>query len=562
MRGLSGRATSSQLVTCLLMVLGIFAVGAVGIVGIASARHTDSGLVGDQLATSQATTRFARSTDSVLLQGQALLLATDQGDRARLVGQLFATTVPTADAALADLVRLHAQDPPRERAGITTLSAQWVTVRNLLNPAGLPAIGRSGPRLAQLTAAFGPLSSHVDTLVTDEDATAAASESTAAANAMTTMWVVGAAVAVFVAVALACARLGSRRIRRAFEPAQDQVEFADALQLTGTEEDAQQLLQRHLERAVPGAAVTVLNRNNSADRLEAVTPLPAGSPLAATLRHAEPRSCLAVRSGRVHREDDGHTPLLGCPVCTGCAATSSCTPLTVGGEVIGSVLVQRDAGSDADEQRRIRDSVGQAAPVLANLRNLAIAELRAATDGLTGLPNKRAVADGMKRMLAQASRTLTPMALLLLDLDHFKNLNDTFGHPVGDQALSGVGAALKSVMRDSDFAGRNGGEEFAVLLPDTDTAGALIAAERIRAAIADISLPGVGASVTASVGVAVYPEHATSADQLERLADSALYVAKRSGRNRVEVTAHADAPAPGQPTGAPGTEPTDTVLTG
>jgi diguanylate cyclase (GGDEF)-like protein len=553
MRGLSGRATSSLVATCLLFALSVLLVGIVGLGGIMTARSTDSGLVRDQLATSQATDAVGETTDEVYAQAQLLLLDAAPSDRAGLVAQLFETTVPAADAAVAALIRLHATDPVAQRARVATIPGQWAAVRNLLNPATLPAVGHGAPRLAALDTAFGVLSTHIATLVTDQNDMVTRSESHAAAVAARATWFVVLGVLLSLVLAGICLRVGGRRIRRAFEPARDQVEFADALQLTGAEEDAQQLLQRHLERAVAGSAVTVLNRNNSADRLEAKTALPEGSPLIETLRHAEPRSCLAVRSGQIHSEDDRHPPLLGCPVCSGCPGSSSCTPLTVGGEVIGAVLVQRAAEPGLDEQRRIRDSVGQAAPVLANLRNLAIAELRAATDGLTGLPNKRAVGDGLKRMLAQASRTLTPMALLMLDLDHFKNLNDTFGHPVGDQALSGVGAALKSVLRDSDFAGRNGGEEFVVVLPDTDTAGALVAAERIRAAIADISLPGVGASVTASVGVAVYPEHATSADQLERLADSALYVAKRSGRNRVLVTDHADAAA--ALAAAPATEP-------
>jgi diguanylate cyclase (GGDEF)-like protein len=173
--------------------------------------------------------------------------------------------------------------------------------------------------------------------------------------------------------------------------------------------------------------------------------------------------------------------------------------------------------------------------VLANLRNLAIAELRAATDSLTGLPNKRAVTDTLKRILAQASRTLTPACLLMLDLDHFKDINDRFGHPVGDQVLANVGTALRSVLRDSDFAGRNGGEEFAIMLPDTDITGATVTAEKIRTAIAEIVLPGHAITVTASVGIAAYPVHATTAEQLERLADSALYLAKRIGRDRVEI---------------------------
>jgi diguanylate cyclase (GGDEF)-like protein len=213
--------------------------------------------------------------------------------------------------------------------------------------------------------------------------------------------------------------------------------------------------------------------------------------------------------------------------------------------VIGSVLLNHAAAYTEAEQQRIRDSVGQAAPVLANLRNLAVAEIRAATDGLTGLPNKRAVTDAMKRLFAQASTTASPLALLLIDLDHFKQINDQWGHPVGDQVLASMGAVLRSVLRVRDFAGRNGGEEFAVLLPDTGIPAALEIAERIRAAITEISLPGTDVSVAASLGVVGFPDHATTLDRLERLADAALYIAKRQGRNRVELAdpAATDSPA-------------------
>jgi diguanylate cyclase (GGDEF)-like protein len=108
----------------------------------------------------------------------------------------------------------------------------------------------------------------------------------------------------------------------------------------------------------------------------------------------------------------------------------------------------------------------------------------------------------------------------------------------GDQVLAGVGTALRSVLRARDFAGRNGGEEFAVLLPDTDIAAALEIAERVRAAIAEVTLPGTDVPVTISVGVAGFPGHASTLerlDRLDRLADAALYVAKRQGRNRAEL---------------------------
>ena len=264
---------------------------------------------------------------------------------------------------------------------------------------------------------------------------------------------------------------------------------------------------------------------------------------------------MAVRSSRTHREGSSRLGLLSCPVCAPCPGASSCVPLVVGGKVIGSVLLSRPTPyGDADEQR-IRESVSQAAPVLANLRNLAIAEIRADTDGLTGLPNKRAVTDTLKRMFAQASAERSPLALLMLDLDHFKQVNDNRGHAVGDQVLANVGAVMRGAMRSHDFAGRNGGEEFAILLPDTEIPAALRIAERVRAAIAEMSLPGIDVTVTVSVGVAGYPEHARTPDRLERLADAALYLAKRQGRNRVELAEPSavgafDAPeGPGGPAG-------------
>ena len=115
-------------------------------------------------------------------------------------------------------------------------------------------------------------------------------------------WAIAATVALTILVTAGFGWAASRRIRRYTKPARDQMEFADTLQLAETEDEAHHLLQRHLERSVPAAAVTVLNCNNSADRLEPATPVPTGSPLLDSLQHAEPRSCLAVRSGRSPRD--------------------------------------------------------------------------------------------------------------------------------------------------------------------------------------------------------------------------------------------------------------------
>jgi diguanylate cyclase (GGDEF)-like protein len=138
-------------------------------------------------------------------------------------------------------------------------------------------------------------------------------------------------------------------------------------------------------------------------------------------------------------------------------------------------------------------------------------------------------------MAAQASRTICPLAAVLLDLDHFKQLNDEYGHDRGDEALAAVGAALTSCVRASDFAGRYGGEEFLLLMPDTGKDGALQVAEKARSLIAQITLPGVDRPITASLGIAILPNDAADPETLVRQADRALYAAKAQGRNRVVV---------------------------
>jgi diguanylate cyclase (GGDEF)-like protein len=130
---------------------------------------------------------------------------------------------------------------------------------------------------------------------------------------------------------------------------------------------------------------------------------------------------------------------------------------------------------------------------------------------------------------------LWPLGAVLLDLDHFKEINDRYGHGVGDEVLAAVGVALRSTVRESDFVGRYGGEEFIMLLPDADRETTLQVAERVRSAIADIDILGGDSAVTASFGVAVFPEHAPDAARLVRNADRAMYRAKANGRNRVEM---------------------------
>jgi diguanylate cyclase (GGDEF)-like protein len=324
-----------------------------------------------------------------------------------------------------------------------------------------------------------------------------------------------------------------------------QREFAETLQVTESEAEAHALVKRHLERSL-AAEIVVLNRNNSQNRLEAATPVHPDRTLSAKLIDSSPKSCLAVRLGRTHEQALGQEPLLACALCADEQRTT-CVPSLVGGEVIGSVLISHDDALSALDRSRIDESVSQAAPVLANLRNLAIAEVRAATDALTGLPNARALRDNLVRMVAQSDRSGLPLSVVLCDLDHFKEINDVYGHEQGDAALAAASAALRDGLRDSDLAGRYGGEEFLILLPDTPLDGALKLAEKLRAGIGLVEIPGVDRRITASFGVASFPADAADGTALVRTADRALYAAKAAGRNCVvgsaELLAGTSAPS-------------------
>jgi two-component system, cell cycle response regulator len=154
------------------------------------------------------------------------------------------------------------------------------------------------------------------------------------------------------------------------------------------------------------------------------------------------------------------------------------------------------------------------------------------TDGLTGVANRRAFDAELCTRFEHAKRYARPLTLLMIDIDHFKKVNDTLGHQAGDEVLERIARVLQRATRQSDFVARFGGEEFVVLLPETPLLEGLQVAEKIRAAVASEDLP---ARVTVSVGVATMPQpELDSPEALVAAADAALYRAKRSGRNRVE----------------------------
>ncbi|HKG11925.1 MAG TPA: sensor domain-containing diguanylate cyclase [Pyrinomonadaceae bacterium] len=164
----------------------------------------------------------------------------------------------------------------------------------------------------------------------------------------------------------------------------------------------------------------------------------------------------------------------------------------------------------------------------------------ALTDGLTGCFNRRFFEIQLERDLHLATRMRQPVSLILIDIDHFKRVNDTHGHDAGDAALRLLASELREEVRGVDTAARYGGEEFAIILPQAGPEGALAVAERLRTRIERTEVPGVG-TITASLGIATFPLHASSRELLVTAADRALYQAKRTGRNRTCSTS--DLPA-------------------
>jgi diguanylate cyclase (GGDEF)-like protein len=205
--------------------------------------------------------------------------------------------------------------------------------------------------------------------------------------------------------------------------------------------------------------------------------------------------------------------------------------------VIGALVMESEAPIRISpaEAKNLRLLGVMAARALETVWEIEEINRRARTDGLTGLANRQQFEERLSRIVMETNRFGGSCSLVVADIDRFKHVNDTYGHQVGDEVLRRVAAALEKEVRNVDLCARYGGEEMAMLLPQTDLVGACQLAERLRQAIGarPYSIGGRDIAVTISLGVATYPEGARDRDELFSAADRALYGAKRAGRNQV-----------------------------
>lgn len=258
------------------------------------------------------------------------------------------------------------------------------------------------------------------------------------------------------------------------------------------------------------------------------------------MKEFEPTECWALRTGHPHLvlAGDSTAP---CAHAAGVKNSYLCIPILAQGETLGILHLQA-----TDEVPQLNSAeisfkttfAGQVGLSIANIRLREALRMQSVRDALTGLYNRRYLEEVLDRETRRAGRAAQSMGILMLDLDHFKRFNDTYGHDAGDAVLRETAAFLLKNVRAEDFVCRYGGEEFVVILPTADVEGATARAEKLRSKMRELSIMHQGKSlgmVTLSIGVAAFPTHGMSPKELMAAADGALYEAKRGGRDQVAV---------------------------
>ncbi|KTC99180.1 sensor histidine kinase [Legionella erythra] len=318
------------------------------------------------------------------------------------------------------------------------------------------------------------------------------------------------------------------------------VEMSDIMLACNTQEELSVVMAKYAERLLTFSGGYLFIMHPSKNYLEKACDWGNPAPHEVTFT---PDQCWAIRLGRIHQGSSSLHDLM----CTHIKAEESasrvlCVPLMAQNDIYGLLYMEVSLGivplADENQRLLITAFAELTALALANVRLRENLRYQSIRDPLTGLYNRRYLEDFLFKQLHQAERSKSSFAILMLDLDHFKKINDTYGHDAGDSVLKELGQILYEDIRLGDLAARFGGEEFIVMLYDIDEKAALARAEALRNHVATIR-PKYGAQqvghITVSIGVAMYPADGKTPPQLIEAADKALYLAKSRGRNRVVV---------------------------
>jgi len=306
--------------------------------------------------------------------------------------------------------------------------------------------------------------------------------------------------------------------------------LAEGLDAAETESEAMMVVSRAFAKVAGNLPVEMLVADQARSRLRPKAFNPGSDSPGCGVQ--SPSDCPAITRGRTMRYEDSDA-INACPMLSGRAVgrcSAVCVPLSFMGQSMG--VIHAVGGMDLPVDVEIGDELSmiatQAAVRIGTIRSFAKIELQASTDLLTGLPNRRATEDRVERMIAGGE----PGSVAMADLDQFKKLNDTYGHEAGDRALRLFADAISESLREEDWVGRWGGEEFVVVLPGLVGDRAVEALNRVRGHLAEVCMRAEAPTVKVSIGV-VGAESAESSGELLRLAAEALLAAETQGRDRV-----------------------------
>ena len=333
-------------------------------------------------------------------------------------------------------------------------------------------------------------------------------------------------------------------------------EFGRLLQSCLNNEEAYRVVKAYCQKLFPSFSGSVYLTSASRDLVQSVV---SWGDFGVSEPTFEPVDCWALRSGHMQCVEDQGAPVQCDHMPSNTEISYLCVPLMAQGEAMGVFHIECPSHAQAAvaspedwtafkiSRQELANAVAEhVALALANLQLRETLRSQSIRDPLTGLFNRRFMEESLEREILRAGRNNSTIGILLLDIDHFKRYNDTFGHEAGDAVLREVGALLRKQVRGEDIPCRYGGEEFLLLLPGAPAEIALHRAEQLREAVRHLNVNFHGqtlGTLTISIGVAMFPQHGTGADSLLESGDRALYTAKESGRDQVLLATPISSPS-------------------